>query len=90
MGMYNMVNHGNGWIVTTIGKNIQEPDFISIYITSIYWIITTFSSVGYGDIVGNTANENLYQMLVEMVGIGFFGYMVGTFQTLIQGFKQMD
>ena len=29
-------------------------------------------------------------MFVEMVGIGFFGYMVGTFQSLIQGFKQKD
>jgi len=29
-------------------------------------------------------------MFVEMVGIGFFGYMVGTFQNLIQGFRQKD
>jgi hypothetical protein len=29
-------------------------------------------------------------MLVEMVGIGFFGYMVGTFQSLISGFKMKD
>lgn len=29
-------------------------------------------------------------MLVEMAGIGFFGYMVGTFQSLIQGFKEKN
>lgn len=64
MGMYDMINHEKGWIVATIGKNIQKSDHISIYITAIYWIITTFSSVGYGDIVGDTQNEYLYQMLV--------------------------
>lgn len=25
-----------------------------------------------------------------MAGIGFFGYMVGTFQSLIQGFKEKN
>jgi len=79
MGMYEQVEHNKGWIVAIAGRGIQKLDFFSIYITAIYWIITTFSSVGYGDIVGNTENELLYQMLVEMVGIGFFGYMVGTF-----------
>jgi len=42
-------------------------------------VITTFSSVGYGDVLGVTENEHLFQMIVEMAGIGFFGYMIGTF-----------
>lgn len=29
-------------------------------------------------------------MLVEMIGIGFFGYMIGTFQQLLQGFRVKD
>jgi len=53
-------------------------------------VITSFSSVGYGEIVGLTPVEFQYQMMVEMVGIGFFGYMVGTFQNLISGFKMKD
>jgi hypothetical protein len=53
-------------------------------------VITSFSSVGYGDVVGLTELENFFQMLVEMAGIGFFGYMVGTFQSLIQGFKEKN
>lgn len=47
---------------------------------SIYWTITSFSSVGYGDITGTTKSEYIFQMIVEMIGIGFFGYMIGTFQ----------
>jgi hypothetical protein len=43
-----------------------------------YWVITSFSSVGYGDISGSTDYEYIFQMIVEMVGIGFFGWMIGT------------
>ena len=66
-----------------LAKGIQQDDFFSLYITALYWVITTFSSVGYGDVVGVTDTEHIFQMLIEMVGIGFFGYMIGTFQTLI-------
>jgi hypothetical protein len=59
-------------------------------VISLYWVITTFSSVGYGEITGITALEYLYVMLVQMIGIGFFGYMVGTFQKLILGFQNID
>ena len=34
--------------------------------------------------------ENLYQMLVELVGMCFFGYMMGTFQALIQTISDND
>lgn len=79
-----------GWIHGLIEGGIQEDNFVSLYTTSLYWVITSFSSVGYGDITGNTQLEYLFQMIVEMVGIVFFGYMIGTFQTLIQGFRVND
>jgi hypothetical protein len=62
-----------------IEKDLQKDDFFSMYVTSLYWIITSFSSVGYGDVYGVTELENSFQMLLEMAGICFFGYMVGTF-----------
>ena len=34
--------------------------------------------------------ENLFQMLVEMVGICFFGYMIGTIQALIHDLSGID
>ena len=55
-----------------------ELDINSIYVASVYWVITSFSSVGYGEIVGSSDREMGYQMLLEMMGIGVFGYMIGT------------
>jgi hypothetical protein len=67
-----------GWIYVNQMGGIQNMDFKSLYISSIYWVYTTFSSVGYGDIKGDTTDEVLFQMFVEIIGMGIFGYMTGT------------
>jgi hypothetical protein len=77
--MYEQIDKNDGWIVALMADNMQLDDYWSFYITSIYFIIASFSSVGYGDVYGYTQMENLYQLLVEMLGIIIFGYMIGTF-----------
>jgi potassium channel len=79
IGLKEQHERGKGWIVYLVGQNMQQEDFTSLYITAVYFIITTFSSVGYGDVYGNTATEWVFQILVEMLGIIVFGYMIGTF-----------
>jgi hypothetical protein len=39
---------------------------VDIYITSLYWVVTTLSTVGYGDVSGNTYQEYLFTMAVEV------------------------
>ena len=56
----------------------------------LFWIITSFSSVGYGDIKATNSQEELFAILIEMLGIGVFGYMIGTIQTLFIEFKVKD
>ena len=72
----------DGWVVTTIDSNLQETDYWSIYISSLYFVITSFSSIGFGDIKPYTKDEYLFILFMEMVGIGFYGYMLGTIQKL--------
>lgn len=77
---------GTGWLVAYVDNGLlSEMDFMALYCTSIYWVVVTFSSVGYGDITGSTPTEMAYQMMVMMIGIGFFGYMIGVFQNLLSG-----
>jgi len=42
----------------------------------------TFSSVGYGEVSGDTREEFMVAMFTEMVGICFFGYIIGLLQTI--------
>lgn len=43
-----------GWIREMLDdKKIKSTNPIELYITSIYFVMTSFSSVGYGDVTGN-------------------------------------
>jgi hypothetical protein len=91
VGIYSYKNKGLGWVTVLIKMDMCEStEFLSLYLTAFYWVITTFSSIGYGEIKGNTLEEYCVAMFVQMIGIGFFGYMVGTFQKIISSFNQND
>lgn len=69
---------------------MQTDDFESLYLSAFYFVVASFTSVGYGDIKGYTEMEYQYSLIVEVMGIGFFGYMTGTFQNLILNLKNND
>ena len=54
-----------------------------IYVRAVYWVITTLTTVGYGDYKGYTPYEYLFQMIVEFLGIGVFSYLMGSINTLV-------
>ena len=90
IGFEEYLENGSGWIMSQVNNDRIDLEIDSIYVTSVYWVITSFSSIGYGDIVGTSDREMGYQMLIEMMGIGVFGYMIGTIQTLFIGFGPKD
>ena len=80
IGLISFNEHDDGWIKYNVEESqIQRDEFFSLYISSVYWVITTISSVGFGDICGHTMHENLFQIFVEMCGLAIFGYLTGTF-----------
>lgn len=60
IGYRELLNNHDGWINALYGDNMIKLDFWSFYIASFYWVITTFTSVGYGDIRGYTFDENIF------------------------------
>ncbi len=53
------------------------------YIRSLYWVVTTLATVGYGDIVPRTDVETIYAVLVMLAGVGMFGYVIGNIAHVI-------
>jgi hypothetical protein len=44
----------------------MNPEASDLYISCLYWVITTLTTVGYGDIRGYNSYEQLYTMAVEV------------------------
>jgi voltage-gated potassium channel len=53
-------------------------DFETAYINSIYWTVTTITTVGYGDITPDTNPQKLYAIFVQLLGYGVFTFMIGS------------
>lgn len=66
-------------------KNVAIPAThkSKIYIHAVYWVITTLTTVGYGDIIGASNTEHIFQMGVEFIGIGFFSFLMGSINNII-------
>ena len=47
-------------------------------------MMATFTTVGYGDYYATNINEMLFVMCIELLGIGFFGYLIGRLNTLLK------
>jgi len=58
-------------------------DKYTVMVTSYYWVITTLTTVGYGDYKGFTAHEYLFQMMIEFLGIALFSFLMGSINTLV-------
>jgi hypothetical protein len=85
-----------GWIssqmddVWNATQDRPEVSFSTRYITSYYWAITTISTVGFGDITGNTDGERLYSIMAEMFGCLMFAVLIGALGSMMVGQKLLE
>lgn len=88
----------NGWVQIFLTK-LNLPDYdpsvnldinmydnmFTIYINATYFILTTITTTGYGDITGTTTSEYLFSMCVEFIGLTFFSFLTGTISVMFSG-----
>jgi hypothetical protein len=53
------------------------------YVASLYWALTTMTTVGYGDIVPRSEGEKVYAMAAMILACGTFAYVVGSIGGII-------
>ena len=63
------------WILAT---NNQDKEFYNLYIISCYFLITTMTSVGYGDITCVSLGETIFQIIVLTIGVIAYSWVVST------------
>jgi hypothetical protein len=53
---------------------------------SVYWSLTTLTTVGYGDIVAKNDAERLYALCCMVIGAILFGYLMSTVADLLRSY----
>ena len=69
------------WIIQ---KNLNFSHFSNIYLTSIYFLMTTVTSVGYGDIIGNSFTEFCFQIVILLVGIIAYSWLISSLSNYVK------
>ena len=75
------------WIIL---HNLNFSSFPTIYLTSIYFLLTTVTSVGYGDIIGNTFTEFCFQIVILLVGIIAYSWLISSISNYVKEKNQQN
>ena len=63
---------------------LENNTFTNIYICSLYYLITTITTVGYGDIYGRTIKEILFQIILLIIGTCTYSYLISSVSNFIK------
>ncbi|XP_078428864.1 potassium channel AKT1-like [Wolffia australiana] len=70
------------WIGVVI-ENFQESTMWTRYITSVYWSITTLTTVGYGDLHPVNTREMIFDFFFVLFNLGLNAYLIGNMTSLV-------
>jgi voltage-gated potassium channel Kch len=56
---------------------------MELYITALYFTVTTITTVGYGDISGTNTTERLVSIFLMILGVVFFSFSTGALTSII-------
>jgi len=71
-------------------KDINQLGEQDLYLISIYWAVTTISTVGYGDISANNRSERIFCLIVMIIGVTMFTTAASTITQLMSSIDEQE
>lgn len=62
---------------------IIDKDNFEIYIWSLYWNLTTVTTVGYGNISAYSWIEKIYTIIIICIGVVLYSFFIGTLSIIV-------
>jgi len=60
-----------------------DIDNVTKYITSLYWVVETLTTVGYGETTPLTNAQYIYAMIIMLAGVGTYGFIIGNVANIL-------
>ncbi|KAM6584503.1 hypothetical protein CsatB_011505 [Cannabis sativa] len=70
------------WIGSSMENFLEQSIWIR-YVTSIYWSITTLTTVGYGDLHPVNTREMIFDIFYMLFNLGLTAYLIGNMTNLV-------
>lgn len=61
----------------------MKIDVVERYMLAFYFMITTITTVGYGDISGSNTIERIYCVIIMLIGVLTFSYATGMLSQIL-------
>ena len=68
------------WIAI-LGWDYLPPT--KLYVVSVYFVLTTITAIGYGDITPQTSSERIIVIFIQLIGVLCNGYIVGVLVSVL-------
>ena len=68
----------------TYRYNLIEANPEELYLTSVYFVMQTIVTIGFGDVVPKTLLERSYTLFLLLIGVGFYSYTIGNLSSIFQ------
>jgi hypothetical protein len=70
--------------------NILDLNNHDIYLTSLYWTLTTVTTVGYGDYVAKTLIEKVFCLCIMTFGVLTYSFFIGALSSIVNNINEKN
>jgi hypothetical protein len=75
--------HGDTWIEA---GGYEDYGVLDLYFTSYYFTVTTITTVGYGDISGNSSIERVICFFLHLIGVLTYSFASGSLTSILANY----
>ena len=88
MHLMRMDHQKSWWMVYCDGVEFCRGGASVAYIISVYWAVTTLTTMGYGDITPATPAEFIYTIVVMLIGVSFYAYIASNVSIVLSNLNE--
>jgi hypothetical protein len=69
--------------VTSKGSQMDDDDHFGIYTTMLYYVVTTITGVGYGDVIPRNQYEYIVAIILLNCGVFLYGFVIAKIRIVV-------